>query len=508
MFVNDEWERYARMLQLSGEVALHPWSVRAFGAVDLARLAARTAAHPWSAARNDSIRRIGWLSYHPLPARAQVIFNSQFPYGYNDGPVWAGRGSTTVLESGVAASIGPVSLVLAPLFFHAENLAFALMPNGRTEPYSYNDWVVDGGIDEPQRFGPSAYQRLEPGQSTLRVDANGVAIGFTTANEHWGPARDHPVLLGNNAAGFPRAFLGTSRPANVWVGSVHARIFWGKLYSSRYTYMHEIEPDRFATGLAATFTPRGVPGLEIGAGRFFHVLWSSDVISPKNFLLTFGDILDLSGPTNPENQLASLFARWVFPDAGFEVYGEFGREDRTAWDPTDPSASWRDLQLEPDHNSAILLGVQRVLSRSPQRKTLIRGEVLNTRISALQMAREQARFYAHGAVGQGHTSLGQVLGSAGAFGGGAATLAVDAYSAGGRRTISWSRIMRAEKRSSATLMAIPEQADVMHALSVDGLRFRGRLGISYEVTAVYELNRHFTRDAFNVRLASGVCYAW
>ena len=54
-----------------------------------------------------------------------------------------------------------------------------------------------------------------------------------------------------------------------------------------------------------------------------------------------------------ENQLASLFARWVLPGAGFEIYGEFGREDH--------SANLRDFLSEPDHGgSSRMLGLRKM----------------------------------------------------------------------------------------------------------------------------------------------------
>jgi hypothetical protein len=55
---------------------------------------------------------------------------------------------------------------------------------------------------------------------------------------------------------------------------------------------------------------------------------------------------------------------------------------------------------------------------------------------------------------------------------------------------------------------VPQNADVFHALGLDGMLFRGRTALTYELTGVYELNRDFQRDAFNLRAATGVRYAW
>jgi hypothetical protein len=41
---------------------------------------------------------------------------------------------------------------------------------------------------------------------------------------------------------------------------------------------------------------------------------------------------------------------------------------------------------------------------------------------------------------------------------------------------------------------------VIHTLGVEGLFFRGRYDITAGATAVYEFNRDFRRDAFNLNL--------
>src|SRR4051812_13581693 len=121
LFVNSEWERYTRALQDAGLVPLHPWSVRAFGPREQARLWT-AAANPWSHADALATRpHVGRVTVDALPVETRAIFNSRFPYGFNDGPVWAGRGLTTLVEGGVTASSGPFTLTLAPVAFRAEN---------------------------------------------------------------------------------------------------------------------------------------------------------------------------------------------------------------------------------------------------------------------------------------------------------------------------------------------------------------------------------------------------
>jgi len=49
----------------------------------------------------------------------------------------------------------------------------------------------------------------------------------------------------------------------------------------------------------------------------------------------------------------------------------------------------------------------------------------------------------------------------------------------------------------------PNGSDVQHALAGERLWFRGRYDLLLRATAVYELNRDFQRDAFNLNLIVG-----
>jgi hypothetical protein len=413
---------------------------------------------------------------------------------------------TTSLSGGAQLSIGMATLTLAPLFFRAENQAFQMgTPVGAGQ---FNDPFLGTNLDTPQRFGASAYQRLLPGESRIELTTFGVTAGFGTEAQHWGPARDHPMILGNNAGGFPHAFLGTSAPVDLWLATVHTRLMWGRLEASKYRHANPAEPARFATGIALSAQPRGVPGLEVGFSRFFHIGWRSDVLNFDNFARPFiGVVRDFRRTSNdpigdePDNQIASLFARWVMPRAGVEVYAEFAKDDY--------NKDVRDLLMEPDHIGGVLYGLQRVLrSRDSSGYRVLRVEHLDTRRLPLAMNRPQSQFYVHSPLSQGHTHEGQVLGSVAAPGGGATVLAMDRYNADGRVSVSASRMMRAEFFPPGEVVGYAGGADAFYTLGLDGLRFRGRVAATYELTAVYEMNRNFGRDAFNVRASTGVRYAW
>lgn len=502
VFVNSEAERYLRTLQVAGLANLYPWSIRSFSPVELDRILPADTAHPWGrryALSPDTLRglRLDWVR-----PRVQTIYNSAFPYGSNDGPIWAGRGATTAVDFGFAARYGPLSLTLAPMLFRAQNAAFQMAPTGAGGRLQYADPDNPRLIDLPQRFGDRPYSRFDPGQSTLRLDLPVVTLGVSTANQHWGPAHEHPILLGNNAPGFLHGFAGTSAPLDLWVARVHGRMVWGQLEQSDYSPVTGLWSRRFMSGVVGVVLPRGVEGLEIGLGRFYHISWrdggpaATDFFRPMDaFLKAFvGSVGNPEGGGIVDNQLASAFFRWVFPKSGFELYGEYGRNDHS-WD-------LRDFLLQPDHNSAYLLGLQRVWSIPGERLLTVRGEVLDAQITHLERVRHQVPFYRHGFVRQGHTQRGQVLGSAAGYGGSGAVIAGDLYHPEGRFGLSWARTLRRERVPRVRPWVGMEEGagwglDVLHHLQAESVFFRGRFEVGLNAGLGLNLNRDFAGDAAN-----------
>jgi hypothetical protein len=447
--------------------------------------------HPWASQfmlRRQS-RRAGVSFIQP---EAVAILNTTFPYGYNDGPIWAGRGFTIAASGGVRGQYGPLSFTLAPQAFVAQNAGFPLAPNGRTGAQAYGD-AYSLAIDLPQRFGDGAYARFDPGQSSVQLSVLHLTVGASTANEYWGPAREDPFLLGNNAAGFVHAFAGTDGPVALGPFRMNLRLIAGKLEQSAYSFADSASRRRYISGLVVSFGLSKLPGLEIGGGRLFENVWPDtgfafgDVVRPlfQNLLKAklnskFGNAGD-----KPDNQLASVFARWAFPESGVEIYGEYGREDN-AWDT-------RDLMLEPDHDAAFLLGIGRTWKRGLESLVALRGEFFNSASTDLNRVRVQLPAYTHSPIVQGHTQRGQILGAASGYGGGGATIAVDLYGRGGRMTMTWRRAMREPPRTQSS------SRDVTQSLAIGGIMLRRRLDLSPELALVLDQARNGDGPRFNAR---------
>jgi hypothetical protein len=370
--------------------------------------------------------------------------------------------------------------------------------NGISSQNPFADGSNPGTIDQPQRFGGSAYGRVDPGESEIRVKAGPLAAGLSSAAEIWGPATEHPLVLGNNAAGIPRLFIRTSHPVALPGMTLDARMIWGRLDESGFGLDTGMSLRHFATGATATIGFDAVPGLELGGTRFIHAGWPPGGWRQLPFTRVFQEIIggssspgvDTTLRDNPDNQLGSVFLRWAA--RGFEAYVEYGREDR--------NSELDDLIQEPDHDAGVTAGFSRAWrTEDGKRMTVVRGELMNTQISNLQQGRIETPWYVHGGnTAHGHTQRGQVLGSAGAYGGGAGALVIDRYTPSGRTTLRWDRIIVGTPLTSGGL-PVAIHADVLHGLGVERARFIGRSELTLSVTLVAEFNRQFGGDAFNAR---------
>jgi hypothetical protein len=492
--VGSDAERYLRVLQVAGAAPRYPWSLRAFSPAEIDRLLpADSIAHPWRDRLPPAASAPQRVRVRAVRPQAGLTFNSAFPQGTNDGALWAGRGLTASVSAGVEVRVGSaLSLRIEPLVFWSQNQSFDMLVDGRPDSLRFVDPYFPGQIDLPQRFGDGSFVHVDPGQSTLRLDAGGVAAGFSTANQQWGTANDLPLLLGPNAAGFPHAFIGTARPVDIGLGRVHGRVMWASLGQSAYSDVRGHGSRRLMTGFMAVFLPARMNGLELGLGRLFHEPWPEGGLEVDDLLRPVETFFrkSLEGRDEAENQLAAAFFRWPLPRSGFEVYGEYLREDH--------NYDLEDLIMEPDRSAAYLVGGRKVWNRGGELRTL-RLEVVNSARSHLHQGSGQALPYHHFATRQGHTVGGQLLGSPAAYGGGGSIVAYETFTPRGRWSAEWTRVKVARPR-----LTLGPDPDVIHTLGAEAVWFRGGLDLLARVRGSLELNRHFEGNAFNLHASFGV----
>jgi hypothetical protein len=100
----------------------------------------------------------------------------------------------------------------------------------------------------------------------------------------------------------------------------------------------------------------------------------------------------------------SLFARWVMPESGFELYGEWGR--------TEFPPSLRNFLIAPNHTQAYTLGFQwRRPGFTGTDLWRIQGENTSVEQSATFRDRPLGVWYTSRKVIQGYTNRGQPLGA-------------------------------------------------------------------------------------------------
>lgn len=444
VYVGGDLDNYLRYLESMGRTPVIPWGLRGFAPALVDSLTAVKGRHPWASS---------WLFSRPatpahfriLPVEITERYNSAYPYGINEGPVWAGRGLTSSISAGFAMAAGPLSVVIKPIVFRAENQSFVLRPSGLPGIGQFADPNWNTEIDRPQRFGNGAYNHFDPGETTIRLDLLGMSVGATSSNEWWGPTTMFPFLVGNNAAGVPRVFIGTQGPTNIYIGTLQARVEYGLERQSSFspvagpnTY---VSPDssgreRLMSGLVVTFSPRIFPGLEIDAARYFHESWSGH-FDAAALRTPFEGLLKSSiatGPSIPgidnrdvlKNQLAAISMRWVLPHSGLDIYGEYGREDF--------AEDLRALEAQPDLTRTAILGFRKAFQGADSTSlNAFRAEIFDGAPTAMGHYRSEGRTYIHYPLRQGHTEEGKVIGAGVGIGAPvAATVAWEQYRSNGR----------------------------------------------------------------------------
>jgi hypothetical protein len=103
------------------------------------------------------------------------------------------------------------------------------------------------------------------------------------------------------------------------------------------------------------------------------------------------------------DQLFSMFARWVFPASGAEVYGEWGR--------TEFPASLSDFLKAPNHTQAYTVGGQWRGGAGARGSIRLQGEITQAERSATFRTRVVESWYTSSRVIQGYTNEGQVIGA-------------------------------------------------------------------------------------------------
>jgi hypothetical protein len=365
-----------------------------------------------------------------LPVTLIQQYNTHNPYGWNDGSLIPSTGYQTLFSAGFYAKYKFLSVQFRPEFVYAQNKAFDGFTQAGNEAKVWTAFYdVYNATDLPERFGASAYTKLLPGQSSIRLNFDPVSVGVSTENLWWGPGLRNSLLMSNTATGFLHATLNTTRPINTPIGSFEGQVVGGKLTWSGHSplvlgqpgnqdKLYKPKPNewRYLSGLVFTYHPKWVPGLFLGFTRAYQAYQSDvgrsfndyfPVFSGLSKVATYDPTSGLTGEdAKRRDQLTSVFARWYFTGAQAEVYFEYGKNDHN-WD-------FRDLFLDPQHARAYIWGLKKIFKAGsrPNEHIQVSAEITELSSSANDIAiRRAGIWYTHSQIRQGYTNNGEVLGA-------------------------------------------------------------------------------------------------
>jgi hypothetical protein len=339
-----------------------------------------------------------------------AVINSAIPFSQNYGALWAGKGLSTRTLIGFKLESARVRMILAPEIILSSNSDWVLrhdfyvpeLPADRS-PYDLPFYVGDFTIDQPMRFGNKAIRRLDLGETTAMVSGDRLAFGFSNENEWWGPGIRNAIVLSNNAPGFPHLFLRTARPLKTHFGDVELRWLVGGLRESSYFDTASTNNVRSIASVAGTLQTGWDPNLSFGFARSVYA--NATGWSPVfwRWFDAFSQTSRTRPPDGRKDQLFTVFARWVFPADGVELYTEWGRLRL--------QPSLRDFFIAPNHTQGYTVGMQWRGGSWRSGDFRLHGEITQLEQSATFRDRPLPSWYNSTRVIQGYTNRGQMVGA-------------------------------------------------------------------------------------------------
>lgn len=358
-----------------------------------------------------------------LPLSIIQQYNSHHPEGLNNGAIIPAKGYQTYITGGFFAKFGIVSFQFMPEFVWAQNPDYPGFPDEHPDEVWKKYNIILQRIDLPERFGDKAYSKAFWGQSSLRLTYKALSIGISNENLWWGPGIHNSLLMTNNAPGFKHLTFNTVKPVKSPIGSFEWQLITGRLEASGYpnidparllahkiTYIAKPDDWRYFNGIVLSYQPKWLPGLFLGATRSFTT-YSKDVEKSLNGYLpvitpiTKKAVGGVDDDARKSNQLASVFMRWVSPEAHQEVYLEYGREDH--------NYHLNDFMLETSHASAYILGLRKLVPIKARTNEFIDFHLELTQLESNVSTTQRAggNWYTHYQVLHGYTNNGQYIGA-------------------------------------------------------------------------------------------------
>jgi len=335
------------------------------------------------------------LSFLPFNRTAQ--FNSEIPYGSNDGSMIPSKGMQWIVSGGVKIAFGNLTLNIKPEYITAQNLSFETFP---TEHYpvfwkQYYNWL--NKIDNPESFGTGSYRKFLLGQTSLKYRFKKIEFGLSNENLWWGPGRFNALILSNNAAGFKHFTVNTVEPILTKYGSIEWQVIAGSLDASNI-----LPPDhyRYDNGkLLYQPKPRAARNIQ-GIVFSWQPKWT------PHFFVGFTTV-SYGYAGKKATTMGSLFSRYVMPEDHAEMYFEFGRNDKI---PT-----LINIVNESGYPRAYVAGIRKLIPIQASRKHRfieLAAELTQLQLPTTDLTFQGKSWYTSDLVQHGYTQEGQILGAA------------------------------------------------------------------------------------------------
>lgn len=354
-----------------------------------------------------------------LPLHFYTKFNSNRPYSFNQPGFIQAKGIQNNISTGIYASSGCFSIQFKPEFSYANNPSF---------PYNNN-------FGAPTR---GAYSQFFLGQSSIRITKNKLSFGLSTENIYWGPGLHNSLLMSANAPGFAHLTFNTTAPIKTPIGNFEWQLIGGKLvedtalllenkllstnYYNRDTYdgtgnSGPYDPKkswRYLSGITLTYNPKWVKGLFLSINRVgyaYHYKIENNAAGytfmQRYFPVLFGVLREsypFGTPTNVSpvgiKQIASISARFLFPQSHAEMYMEYGYGDNFT--------NLRDWNTDAPHSTAYLVGFRKLKEIKPNKWLDFSAEYTRMSEPINYLLRSAGNWYTYEG---GYTNQNRILGA-------------------------------------------------------------------------------------------------
>jgi hypothetical protein len=354
-----------------------------------------------------------------LPLNLQTEFNSNFPYGWNDGAMIPAKGLQTLMSAGLFAQYGLLTVQLRPELVLAENSDFsAFNPNSSSYVFTryYN---IYNNIDLPGKFGTGSYKKAYWGQSSIRLNFKSLSFGLSTENLWWGPGIQNSLLMSNTAPGFTHFTFNTLHPLKTAIGSFEGQAIAGWLgdsgfpplipdyiYHNSSLYIPKPNYQRYLSGIIVTWQPKWVPGLFLGFDHTSEAYLRdlSNISDYLPLLYTGPNRTDKNAGDQPI-QITSLFMRWLWTQEHAEIYFEFGQYNNTE--------NFLQELLVPNNQRAYVVGLRKLfsLNAAKNENIAVGVEVTQLQENSVKNIMNGKEWYVSQTLRQGYTNQGQELGA-------------------------------------------------------------------------------------------------